>query len=129
MGGGSKQANSTVTVFPRIIAPARRRAATRGVGRGYLMSAQRRPRPGGKPLDVKDIFDANGNPVQGPAPPAAGCLAGLFGCGLPGPGLIDQHPGVYGVLMLVNLLQAAIEQIQRRQLAAQLSGGIHNRNR
>ena len=34
VGEGSKQANSTVTVFPRITAPARRRAATSGESAG-----------------------------------------------------------------------------------------------
>jgi hypothetical protein len=34
VGEGSKQANSTVTVLPKITAPARRRAATSGASAG-----------------------------------------------------------------------------------------------
>jgi hypothetical protein len=93
------------------------------------MSAQRRARPSGKPLDVDNVLDTDGNAVQGPTPLGEGRLAGPLGCGLTGPGLIDQHPGVYRVLMLVNLPQTPVEQLQRRQLAgANLSGGIHDGN-
>ena len=97
----------------------------RSVGRGWLMSAQRRSCPRGKPLDVNNVLDPDGNPVQGPTPLGEGCLAGPFRCGPTGPDLIDQHPGVYGVLMLVNLLQAPVEQLQRRQLAGAKSVGRH----
>ena len=43
VGDGSKQANSTVTVLPRMIAPARRKAATNGasaVARWFARSGE-----------------------------------------------------------------------------------------
>ncbi len=87
----------------------------RRVGHGWLMPAQRRSCPGGKPLHVNDVLDANGNPVQGPMPLAESCLTGPFGCGLTGSCLINQRPGVDGILVLANLFQALVEQLQRRQ--------------
>ena len=102
----------------------------RRVSHGWLMPAQRRSRRGGKSLHVNDVLDANRNPVQGPTPPAESCLTGPF-CGrLTGSCFINQRPGVYGVFVLMDLAQALVEQVQRRQHAgSQCSGGINDGDR